>query len=95
MNDPYHLLILALATARLTRLVTTDAILSPLRERIWERLPPGTSRLGYLLTCDWCSSIYAATLVVSMYKMIETPTLFVCAILALSMVTGIIADRTG
>ena len=93
MNDFYDLVILALATARLTRLVTTDTIFAPLRERIWKRFPPESSRYGYLITCNWCTSIYAATLVVSMYRIIEKPTIFVSMILALSMIAGFVANR--
>lgn len=93
MNDLYDLVILALATARLTRLVTTDTIFSRLRERIWAKYPPESSRYGYLITCNWCTSIYAATLVVSMYRIFEKPALFVSMILALSMIAGFVANR--
>lgn len=51
-----------LATYRLTRLMTRDTITAPLRERIWEKHPPHSSKVGYLFTCEWCSSIYAASL---------------------------------
>lgn len=87
------LIILALATTRITMLITTDTITQPLRERIWRRYPPESSRYGYLISCNWCSSIYAATAVVSMYRIFEKPTLFVCAILALSTVAGFLANR--
>ena len=45
----------ALATARLTRLVTTDRITEAPRNWIIRRLPR-ESLLSYLLVCDWCSS---------------------------------------
>lgn len=51
-----------LATYRLTRLITRDTITAPIREKIWENHPPHTSKLGYVLTCEWCSSMYAASL---------------------------------
>lgn len=89
------LLIMALAVTRLTLLVTTDAITAPVRERIWRRYPPERSRYGYLITCNWCTSIYTATAIVSMYRITEGPTLFVSAILALSTVAGLIANRAG
>lgn len=85
--------VLALATTRITLLMTTDTIFDGLRERIWRRFPPERSRYGYLITCNWCSSMYAATLVVSMYTIEEKLTLFVCAILALSCVAGFVANR--
>ena len=87
------LIILALAATRITLLITTDTITQPLRERIWEKRPPETSRYGYLITCNWCSSFYAATLVASMYRITEKPTMFVSMILALSFVAGFVANR--
>lgn len=57
----------ALATYRLTRLITTDVITEPIRERIWDRFPPNTPKPalspGYLVSCDFCSSVYAAAAV--------------------------------
>jgi len=87
------LIILALATTRITLLITTDTITERLRERIWRRYPPETSRYGYLITCNWCSSFYAATLVASMYRITEKPTMFVSMIFALSFVAGFVANR--
>jgi len=86
-------LILALATVRITRFITTDTIFSPLRERFWARFPPEKSMYGYLITCNWCSSVYAATLVMSMYRITQGPALFVCSIFALSCVAGFVVDR--
>lgn len=51
------LVLVVLASARITRLITTDTITAPLRERIVGRLG-ADSRLVYLVHCDWCSSIY-------------------------------------
>lgn len=82
------LVIVALATFRLTRLITTDVITESIRERVWRRFPPST-RTGYLFTCDWCMSIYSASLVIPMYKIAP----FMTAVLALSAITGIIAAR--
>jgi hypothetical protein len=53
----------ALATYRLTRLVTEDELTAPLRDRIWETHPPESSRLGYLISCPHCTSIYAGAAV--------------------------------
>lgn len=55
--DLITLLIGALATARLTRLVTTDRITAGPRSAILRRLPDG-SLWAYLLVCDWCLSMY-------------------------------------
>lgn len=87
------LIILALATTRLTLLITTDTLTEPVRQKIWERFPPEKSRYGYLITCNWCSSFYAATLVAGMYRITEKPTVFVSTILALSFIAGFVANR--
>ena len=90
-TDPITLLTLTLATFRLARIITTDQISAPLRELIWKRFPPNT-QLGYLLTCNWCTSIWTASLVT--IGCILIPTIFfpVCVVLALSALTGIISD---
>lgn len=62
----------ALATHRLTRLITLDEITRPARSRLYDRLsgerPDATpfvrttrKSLAYLLTCPWCVSVYAGT----------------------------------
>jgi hypothetical protein len=43
------------ATIRLTRLLTTDALLEPGRAWIERRSP---ARLAYLIRCDWCMSVW-------------------------------------
>lgn len=50
-------LLAVLGTARLTRLITRDAITEPARAWITGRLPLD-SRLVYFIHCDWCASIY-------------------------------------
>lgn len=79
-----------LAAYRLTRLVTRDTITAPIRERIWRSHPPHLSKLGYVLTCEWCTSIYAASLLE--ISRIITPrwTTRVETVLALSALTGLL-----
>lgn len=48
-----------LACYRLTRLITADVITQPLREKVADRSP----FLGYLVSCDWCLSIWLAPVV--------------------------------
>lgn len=88
-----ELLVLALASFRLTRLVTTDQLSAQLRERVWARRPPESSRLGYLLTCDWCVSIWTSALLVLVYSISSTTALAVGAVLALSAAASIVAAR--
>lgn len=87
---PLDAVVLCLAAYRLTRLVTTDTILEPVRERWWRRFPPSTQP-GYLITCDWCTSIWISAPLVMMYSLYPSATIFVCAIFALSAVVGIMA----
>ena len=84
-------LILALAVHRLTRLVTTDMVTERIREKIWSKYPPHKGGIGYLITCTWCSSIWVASLVFSMYKISTEPVIFVCSILSLSSAAGLIS----
>jgi hypothetical protein len=51
------LLIAALVTARVTRLVTTDRITQASRQWLLRRLDSG-SLAAYLIVCDWCASFY-------------------------------------
>ncbi len=53
----------ALAAKRMTRLMVDDALLSEAREAFWKRYPPESAKLGYLLTCHACTSMWAAALV--------------------------------
>jgi hypothetical protein len=57
MNTLWFVIAL-LATYRLTRLVTADKITE--RVRIW--VIGRSDWLGYLVTCDWCLSIWVAPL---------------------------------
>lgn len=52
----------ALATARITRLITADYLTEPARR--WAVLRLGIeSRLSYLITCQWCTSVWVAAAV--------------------------------
>jgi hypothetical protein len=52
----------ALVTARLTRLVSADRVLLPVRQAIVRRFGP-SSALGYLVHCRWCVSMWIAPFV--------------------------------
>lgn len=84
------LLLFLLASYRLTRLVTTDDVTAALRDRIWSRFPPDT-RTGYLITCDWCSSVYMASLLVFLYMIVPVPAMLLMLVLAGSAAAGIIS----
>lgn len=63
----------SLATYRLTRLITTDVITEPLREKLWEKYPPETSKIGFIPTCDHCSAVYAAAAVSTLAVIAASP----------------------
>lgn len=85
----FELTILALATYRITRLFTRDTILNTLRNRFWDRFPPESTKLGYLFTCEWCLSVWVAS-VIFISAMISTVTVLVVAPFALSAIAGLL-----
>ena len=93
MRDATSFAISALATYRLSRLAVEDEITDSIRHRIWERYPPETTKVGYLLTCYWCSSIYAASALELSRMIAPRATRTVETVLALSAVAGIVAAR--
>lgn len=52
-----------LATKRLTRLVVEDHILNDTRNKVWDKYPPESTKLGYLITCKACTSVWAAAII--------------------------------
>jgi hypothetical protein len=53
------LLVDALASYRLVKLVRDDRIFQPVRESVLDRQgPPERSNLAYLVGCPWCLSFY-------------------------------------
>lgn len=78
---PLPLALLAvLATYRLTRLITADRILQAPRAWIVQR----NRWAGYLVTCDWCMSIWVAPAPVALALVWPTNRLVWGALLALS-----------
>lgn len=83
------LIIAMLATYRLTRLVTADKITERLRGFVVDR----SEWLGYLVTCDWCLSIWVApvpTIAVLWWGDVMLVQAVLVA-LALSAVTGLLS----
>lgn len=84
----------ALATYRLSRLAIEDEITAPVRDKIWSKYPPETSRIGYLLTCYWCTSIYAASALEISRMIAPRTTRSVETVLAASALAGLLAAHT-
>jgi divalent metal cation (Fe/Co/Zn/Cd) transporter len=83
---PLLVVLLIGATARVTRLATTDAIFETPRSAIERRLP---EKLAYLIRCDWCASVWAgfAVFLFGWYAP-DTMVLIVSGALTASLVTG-------
>jgi len=92
--DPFTFVILALAAFRITRLITTDRIFDELREKIWNKYPPTRLNIGYLITCDWCTSIWVAPIVIFSYVLVPSVVFVVSLVLATSAVVGFLAARS-
>jgi hypothetical protein len=92
--DAITLLVAALATARITRLITTDRITEAPRNRILARLDPN-GLAAYLIHCNWCVSVYAGAGTVAAVLWTGTIGFWVMAALAFSYVAGWLASQEG
>lgn len=90
--DFFTYVIMALAAYRLTRLLTTDVILEGLREKIWKKYPPST-KLGYLFTCNWCMSIWAAAFIIGLASLLPAVAYVVSLVLSISAIVGLVATK--
>lgn len=94
------IVLLALATARLTRLVTQDRITEAPRYWLVRRFTAWQgeeSLLAYLIVCDWCVSIYTGAAVAgAWWAWHESAWLtWVLGALAFSYVAGWLASKEG
>jgi hypothetical protein len=86
------LAILGAGTYRISKLFIEDVIFEKIREKIFTKFPPETSRIGYLFTCYWCMSIWIGTLVTLGYILSSTIIVLVCLPFALSAIAGLLSD---
>jgi hypothetical protein len=84
-------ILLALATYRVTRFLTTDHLFEGPREKIFNRYNPSTSKLGYLFTCEWCMSIWVGLGFVFWYTINQEITRFFAVALALSAIASLLS----
>jgi hypothetical protein len=87
---PTQLVLRGLATYRLARFLVRDELASPIREAVWATHPPETSRLGYLLTCEWCTSVWAGSALQISHMIAPRTTTAVETVLAASAVAGLL-----
>jgi hypothetical protein len=92
MPDLFQFMLLTLATYRLTRLITTDTIFEPVREKIWSKYPPST-QFGYLFTCNWCTGMWTAMMVTILFFFFPSVTLMVSLVLSISALVGLLASK--
>jgi hypothetical protein len=90
LRDPAVLVLGALATHRITRLITTDEVTRPWRERVEQTDPEG--RLAYFVTCPWCVSMWAGAGWAALTVAAPTVAAAAGAALAWSSVTGLLAS---
>jgi hypothetical protein len=93
-ESPTSLLVDALATFRLVKLVRDDRITQVIRDGVRSAQgPPDRSKVTYLLDCPWCLSIYFGTaLTLSRLRWPRT-TALMSRSLALSNLTGLATER--
>ena len=63
MTTVFSLALDVMAAKRLTRLAVEDAIANEVREKVWDQFPRNQSKLGYLISCHACTSVWAGALV--------------------------------
>ncbi len=83
-----RLIVRALATYRLTRLVGQDYITNDVRRWAQKRAP---ERIAYLLSCPWCISVWLAPLIVAADRSRRKVLTGGVEAMALSCVVGFIA----
>lgn len=86
-------IILALASYRLTRLLVEDALLDGPRNRFWAKFPPESSKVGYLLTCYWCTGFWISLFVVGLYLLLPGIAIWAFVVLAISALVGLIDQK--
>lgn len=94
MRDLASLTLTSLATYRLSRFVVEDELFAPVRNQVWKWFPPETTKTGYLLTCYWCTSIYAASALEISRMIAPRTTRSLETVLAASAAAGLLAAHT-
>lgn len=96
LTEPWTLigfiLILALASYRVSRIFIQDEIFSKARNAIWRRYPPESSLLGYYLTCYSCLGLWVSALFVALFIFIPVVTIAISVVFSISAIVVIIDD---
>lgn len=86
-------LVAAIAAKRLTRLVVDDEITADLRAMWFNRFPPETTKLGYLVSCKKCTSFWTAAASLLLSRTTAMPLLHALAVSEAVIIAGQIEDR--
>lgn len=83
----------ALAVLRITRLIIDDEITADWRGRWFDEHDPSETKLGYLVTCPWCTGFWVSVAVVAVRR--AAPKIWDPAahVFALSAVAGVLYSR--
>lgn len=84
-----ELIVLILASFRITRMITRDTIFDPLRDKIPDE---DDNRLGYLIRCDWCAGVWVSAAVVGVAAQFISIPLPVLVWLACAGALGLLAS---
>jgi len=93
MTDALNFVKDALATYRLTKLVIDDKITEDVRNKVFDRFPPESTKVGYLFTCPWCVSIWTGLGVVAARRVAPTAWDAMATALAASSISGLLEER--
>lgn len=89
------LLLVTIAVARLTRLITVDVIMLPFRRWVVNKWGDDSS-IAYLVHCSWCTSIWVSILPAVAWGILMLAPhewwLALPAALAMSYVTGLLSQ---
>jgi hypothetical protein len=85
--DPWTFALLALASYRLTRLVTRDRITACIRKRL------RGDRVGYLLRCPWCAGFWISLLAYLAWAWQPRAALVPLTVFSLSAIVGLLTKN--
>lgn len=92
--EPYELLLLAGAAARVTTLITEDAVLDTPRDRVTEwAVKRDHEKLTYFITCPWCVGWWVSLAAWASWQAWPGATLILAALCAVAMIASFVSSR--
>lgn len=90
---PLELINDLLAIKRLTKLAQEDYLTEPIRSRLYEKFPPESSKIGYLLSCPWCLSMWIGAAYFLLRRSHPEFTDYLSSTLTASLVSGVLSEK--